>query len=269
MNCQDALNLLYDIIDKQASEIDTRQVQDHLKRCHHCFDLYKVEASVHEFITEKMAHTEPTPKLEVLKSRILDTLDSIDSDHKRRRWTPPFNTTAMTLAAAAFLVVTVGAALLMAGFYRHQELYAPLEKAHWNAGTELSAFQNANATSTAIDHLSRDLGYAVSTKVANYDLVGAHDEQLMGITMTHLVYEHGASHVSVFVTPSTQFQIPENLKGSLIRHNATDYFDHNCRGCRLVYHTVGKAVVVVATTDRTVDLLDFNPDSPLALNRSI
>ena len=30
MNCQEALDLLYDIIDKEASEIDTQEVKRHL-----------------------------------------------------------------------------------------------------------------------------------------------------------------------------------------------------------------------------------------------
>ena len=269
MNCQDALNLLYDIIDRQASDIDTKQVQEHLQKCHHCFDLYKVETSVQDFINEKLAHAEATPRLESLKSKILDTLDSIDTNHQRKRRTPPFNTTAMTLAAAAFLVVTIGAALLMAGFYRHQELYAPIEKAHTNVGAEMTTFQNAAQTSTAIAHLAQAMNYSVSAKVASYDLVGAHDEQLMGVSMTHLVYRNGNEYISVFVAPSGQFRIPDNLNSSLVRHNNIDYFDHNCRGCRLVYHKTGQAIVIVATTDRNVDLFEFNPDSAVPSNRSI
>ena len=80
MNCQEALNLLYDIIDKEASEIDTQQVQEHLSRCRHCSEIYKVEKSVNALLKAKMQASSPAPCVDALKLRVLNELDAVDGD---------------------------------------------------------------------------------------------------------------------------------------------------------------------------------------------
>ncbi|HVP07694.1 MAG TPA: zf-HC2 domain-containing protein [Candidatus Acidoferrum sp.] len=262
MNCQEALNLLYDIIDKQASEIDTRQVKEHLEKCKHCAGVYKVESAVQDFISEKMSHRDATPKLESLKTKILDTLDTIDTEAgrpaKRRR--PPFSSLTLTLAAAAFIVITIGAGLLLAGFYKHNQLFVPLEQAHWYAGKEMAEFQNSDETSKTLAHLASDLNYEPMSSVTGFTLVGGHTEKILGVEMTHLLYTAGDKNISVFVAPADRYQIPDDLKKEEVDRNNIRFFDHNCRGCRLVYHRIGNAIVITATTDRTVELLDFVPD---------
>jgi hypothetical protein len=42
-------------------------------------------------------------------------------------------------------------------------------------------------------------------------------------------------------------------------HDNHNFYDHFCRGCRLVYHKVGDVVVVTATTEKDIELLDFIP----------
>ena len=78
MTCEEALRLLYDIIDQEASAIDTEQVKDHLEKCRSCGNIYKLESSIHKFITMKLQAVEPIAKLEVLRSRIITSLDEID-----------------------------------------------------------------------------------------------------------------------------------------------------------------------------------------------
>jgi len=43
MNCQEALSLLYDVIDKEASQIDIKEVQKHLDCCQDCLKRFQVE----------------------------------------------------------------------------------------------------------------------------------------------------------------------------------------------------------------------------------
>jgi mycothiol system anti-sigma-R factor len=265
MNCQEALGLLYDIIDREASEIDAKQVQEHLDQCKHCAEVYKVESAVQDFISEKLAHTDNTPKLETLKSKILDTLDTIDTEAGRPpRRKPPFGNMALTLAVAAFVVISIGAAVLLAGFYRHHELFVPLEEAHWNAGREIDKFQNGETTSQAMAQVS-DLHFAVSRSVGNFALTGGHLEEIMGAKMAHFVYAEGNKLVSVFVAPADKFQIPDNIKNDPQDRFNIRFYDHNCRGCHLVYHQMGNAIVITATTDRSIDLWNFVPDDTLAL----
>lgn len=261
MNCQEALDLLYDFIDKEASDIDARQVQEHLHNCKHCFEVYKIEGAVQQLITEKLTHAEVTPCVEALKAKVLNRLDEIDAGQKKIGRNLPFGKTALTLAAAAVLVLAIGAALILASFYRHHELFIPLEEAHWTAAGETAPFADAVVTASVETRLADGMHYQVNSQVASYTLVGGHMEQVDGVEMAHFLYRNGDHRVSVFVAPAGQFSIPETLqKAAVSRHDLT-FFDHNCRGCRLVYHRIGDAIVITATTDHSLDLLDFVPGS--------
>lgn len=82
MNCQEALSLLYDIIDREASEIDTRQVEEHLARCRDCSGVYKIERSIAKLIQERLSNTEPTPQFAKLRATVLRQLDEIDTEDR-------------------------------------------------------------------------------------------------------------------------------------------------------------------------------------------
>jgi len=257
MNCQEALDLLYDIIDKEASEIDTQQVQEHLSHCRDCFEKYKVEGEVHDFIMAKLNSDTTAPRLETLRTRIIARLDTIDQEREGNKGRPPFWNTTFTLAIAAFVVVTVGAAYLVAGLFAHNDLYMPLEKAHF-AATEVLQYAPKEIES-AMTEVAGDLHYELNPRIGNYALVGGRMEEVKGARMAHFVYREGDKIVSVFLAPAGAIEIPENLRKTLVHRNGFDLFDHNCRGCRLVYHRDGNVMVVTATTDRTTDLLDFLP----------
>jgi len=81
MNCQEALSLLYDVIDKEASEFDISQVKEHLSRCHNCAGVYKIEESISRLIQEKLGHNEPTHHFDALKTKVLQQLDGIDAEN--------------------------------------------------------------------------------------------------------------------------------------------------------------------------------------------
>lgn len=262
MNCQEALALLYDIIDKEASQLDTQQVHEHLQKCSHCLKRYELEGDVNEFVKEKLSHSQPTQQLTSLRSKILCKLDHIDheegglKDHKS-----PFWRTSYLIASAALLVVTVSAAYFAAEFYRHQDLYLPLEQAHWSAQDALNSYGDGSLTSAAVSFAADSIGYRPSPAVAGVQLVGGQMEEIDGTRMAHFVYTNpGTRVVSVFVVPADRFKIPDNLKKAIVKRHGLNLFDHNCRGCRLVYHQVGNAVIITATTDHATELLDFIPD---------
>lgn len=81
MNCQEALSLLYDIIDREASEIDAREVEEHLAQCRDCSGLYKIERSIAKLLQERLVQHEPTAHFAELKTSVLRQLDQIDSEN--------------------------------------------------------------------------------------------------------------------------------------------------------------------------------------------
>lgn len=78
MNCQEALSLLYEIIDKEASEVDIKKVQQHSEQCQHCFEVFRVETALQDFINEKLNDGNPSGSLETLKVKVALKLDEID-----------------------------------------------------------------------------------------------------------------------------------------------------------------------------------------------
>jgi anti-sigma factor (TIGR02949 family) len=80
MNCQQALELVYDIIDNEASEIDVQQIRDHLKNCEDCDGVYRLEQAVDDLLRARLENPGPSPRLASLKSRVLNQLDEIDCE---------------------------------------------------------------------------------------------------------------------------------------------------------------------------------------------
>ena len=108
MNCQEALNLLYDIIDKEASEIDATEVQDHLAKCKHCLQVYDLEHSVNALVVERLKSAEATPCVGKLRDKLILKLNELDAETKpiaRKK----FRGTTLTLAMAASVIVVAGA----------------------------------------------------------------------------------------------------------------------------------------------------------------
>lgn len=262
MNCQDALDLLYDIIDREASEIDAEQVKEHLENCRDCFEVYRLEQSVQDFLSEKIKVASSAPRVDELKTKILSRLDDIDREDSTTREPRFFRLTTKVFVAAASLVILIGAAFLLAAFYRHSDLYVPLERAHWAASDNSDLYRNGQVTAAVISYIRDAHLYDVSGVVMNFTLLGAISKEIMGVQMNHLVYHNDERVVSVFLAPAEQFEITSDLEKSRIERNNVVFFDHNCRDCRLVYHRIGSLVVITATTEPDVDLLDFMPGSP-------
>lgn len=267
MNCQEALSLLYDIIDKEASDIDARQVQEHLSKCRHCSEIYRVEESVNELVRAKLQTTNDNPKnVDSLKAKVLGELDAIDTELRRSAVDnpssserSPFFRIGRYFAAAAALILVVGAIYYGSRLQNHHEIYIPLETAHWQAAEDLDSFRNTSATTALIGSLDKYLKYQMAYEVGSFIMIGGHTEEIDGVRMGHFVYHNDDKTVSVFVVDKNLMSVPEELADAMVEHNGINFFDHNCRGCRLVYHEIGNVLVVTATTAKDVELLDFIP----------
>jgi len=266
MNCQEALSLLYDIIDKEASEIDTHEVQEHLSRCRHCSEIYRVEKSVNALIKAKLQGNEPALCIDALKLRVLGELDSLDGSMRGETDAPaepPHKGSSFRvgryLAIAAAFIVVVGAVYYGTRLSDHESVYAPLERSHWTAAEDISSYRNSSATVNSVMALSRQWNYTVDAEVHSFTLVGGRTEEVKGASLTHFVYHNADKIVSVFVGDRNSLSIPDELRKHGVTRNGITFFDHNCPGCRLVYHEEGDLIVVTATSDKDVELLDFVP----------
>ncbi len=263
MNCQDALELLYDIIDKEASEIDAKEVQEHLESCRDCFKIYRIETSVQEFIASRIKGNGPSPQLDSLKDKIIVRLDRIDNEASPGQPPRSFGLVAKMLVAAACLVILIGAASIATDYYREYVYYTPLASAHhavhdrsWNQPTfELSP--------SYLDLDFSNLGYE-----QGFVLVNSSKEQICGVEMAHFVFRNSKLTVSVFAAPSGEYSIPEDCIDTQLSLDGKTFFNHRCHDCWLLFHEVGNAVIIAASTETGFDLYPFTPTENVVLTSS-
>lgn len=264
MNCQEALSLLYEIIDKEASDVDTEEVQRHLQKCRHCFEVYRLEQSIQEFINHKINDGPSEGVHEDLRSRVLQKLDEVDADGAEvepdRRSHRPFRLPAAILVAAAALVVLLGATLVGSRFLNHQSQYIPLEKSHLAMTAEPAGFSAPSPElADLVATTAKEYHYELEPAIGQFELRSGRPETIMDTPMIHYLYADDDRHVSVFVAPAEWFERHFDDDMTPVNRSEGTVFDHNCRGCRLVFHRVGDTVVITASREESVDLLEFMP----------
>lgn len=78
MNCQEALDKLYQLIDREFSQVEESTIREHLSHCKHCSDIYSLEQAVNDFVLARVRHNNEPIALNHLKSKILEELDLVD-----------------------------------------------------------------------------------------------------------------------------------------------------------------------------------------------
>ena len=82
MNCQEALDKLYQLIDRESTALEESTIREHLSHCKNCSDIYHVEQAVNDFVLAKIRKSSAPLALNSLKSKILEELDSVDCDEE-------------------------------------------------------------------------------------------------------------------------------------------------------------------------------------------
>ncbi|MDF1544200.1 MAG: zf-HC2 domain-containing protein [bacterium] len=260
MNCQEALDLLYDIIDQEVSEIDEAQVRSHLEKCRHCSEIFRLESSIQNFLDAKTANVGSSDNLESLRSKIVSDLDGIDRTEMDCSSKSKLGGTTLFMVSAAALIILVGASFFTSDLVRHYNVYGPLEQAHFAAQLHQPSNSVMEQTLAAV---KSSFGFSPGTVVNSFSLIDARMEKILGVDMAHFVYADNGKRVSVFVALSDEFDVPSGLKDHKVVRGNLEYYDHHCRGCRLVYHQSGSAIIITATEDKETELLSFIPGSTI------
>jgi len=269
MNCREALALLYDIIDKEASEVDTEKVQEHIKSCGSCSEIYRVEGEINKFLKARMEEKSAESAHDNLKNKITSLLDQEDG---RAPFVGSGSTTgtvrplrlprtAHYIAAAAALVLMVWGAFVLSELVDHYRTYYDLEQAHFDARANITQFANAEQTALALEECQRLFDCLPGEECAGMELVGGKLTELKGAPAGHFVYTKDETVISVYIAPANEIRIPDELRDFQQANGEHTFFDHHCRGCRLVYRQVGDVMIVTATEDHSIDLFEFTPES--------
>ena len=269
MNCQEALELLYDIIDKEADDVNIQEVESHLSNCRHCFELFRIEKSVQEFIDSKLEQEKnnitPIVKLDSLRSNIMGSLDEIDKASlacKESQKHSFFSMGRMILAAAA-LVLFVGGGFLTAKLVRHYANYIQIENAHMSAVESKTTFANYSSTNSVQTALLKEYDFNLLNSIGEFELIGAQIQEVDGVEMFHLLYGKDDQTFSMFIVPNDKFTIPSELENHPKEMNSLVYYEHECMGCRVFYQKLGQLMLISASTDFSI------PSDNLVIDQSI
>lgn len=262
MNCQEALDLLYEIIDKEANDIDAGEVQRHLDHCRDCFKIYRIETSLQELITERLRNNGSEVNIEGLKARVVMQLDAIDKECSPGAPPRSYSLIAKTMVAVASVVILIGAVSLVSDYYRHVTLYVPFEASHHQIIERMISPPDVAPVSSYMGLDFSDLG-----QEQGFSLISRLSETIDGIEMAHFVFHNGEATVSVFAVPSSEYTIPDDLSNAATTHDGTVFFDHRCRDCHLLFHQAGNAVVIAASEWQDLDLFPFAPVEDVVLTK--
>ncbi|MDZ4722444.1 MAG: hypothetical protein SGI97_00810 [candidate division Zixibacteria bacterium] len=263
MDRHNSLRFLYEIIDQEATPQQQHDFDNHMKTCDNCSGIYRSEQLLNNGMQRKLKQAIPLgPSDTQLRTRILSQLDieeKAEFQSAVKTQTTPIRRISRIVAVAATFVFLVGAGYFGTELYKHYNIYIPLERAHWQAADQSASFSNNLLTVSSMGKFAEQYKYNISSTIGDFQLVGGQMQEIMGVEMGHFVFVKNDEIVSVFVVPSKDFKIPEELIEHSVHKNNTSFFDHNCRGCRLVYHENNGLVIITATTDKGVDLTEFVP----------
>lgn len=262
MNCREVLNRLYDIIDNEPSDIDKVELQAHLDECSHCLKRYKLEDAIHRLVVRKCTDIAKSEQIsDSCRQNILCRLKEAAEQEEVRKSADSrssFRLWRNTLAIAATLVILFGGGYVGYQIYLHNDRYLPIEKLHWAVDDHSDSYSMASFA-TALAGVRDQFDYLMQDNVGSFNLVGSRKDSLAGLEMEHFVYSNDTTTVSVFVVDAAQFKLPPDIEEARVVREGKEYFDHNCRGCHVLYHPEGKAMIITATRDHSIDLFSFVP----------
>jgi len=245
MTCEEALKKLYDVIDKEASEMDLIEVQEHLENCEHCMSRYQFEAMLKTFVTDKASVKADTHRL---KANIMDNIKQESFSNRVRN--NPFRFGAVAVSAVAALIICIVAAFTVAEFYRHKTYTYQFEKTHMNATV------NSIAAEQAVNYLENDLHLAMDENRSPFQMAGMTYSNVLDRKYLHVHFSQGDSHISLFVGDATEFSLPDFEEAIL---GEITYYKHVCAECQVIYWVTGSAVGIAVSEDKSLDLTSMFP----------
>ncbi len=257
MTCEEALRKLYEVIDKEASEIDAQEVKEHLRHCRSCMARYQFEEMFKTFVIDKASSP---AKSEFLKGKIISQIQHLDENpgsgkNRGKFLTNPFRFRSIFVAVAAALVLCVLAAFASAKFYRHKVFIYPFEKTHMTVHA-LYPDKIPHNTEAVSKFLNGDMRLAVNDLGNGFSMIGCCFDEVQGQRFAHLRYQNGLTHVSLYIGKNDGVNLPDFEKAVA---NNIEYFHRECKECLVMYWKMGDALVIAVTDDKQARLTDFLP----------
>lgn len=248
ITCEEALKKLYEVIDKEANEIDVRKVQEHLHSCKSCMSRYEFERMFKTFVVEKASSPRKT---EDLRSKIMGRIDDLEKGGKGFTG-DPFKFGMVIVAAAAALVICIVSAFSVAGFYRHKAQIYPFEKAYFAAMTHDNAVDGqVDFASSGFTQVTNDMHLTLNKNCPNFEFIDADSHEINGHMFSHMRCHCHGEYLSLFIGRAEGFSLPDFEREVV---DGAEYFKHICDDCVMMYWYVGDAIVIAVTENKELDM---------------
>ncbi|MCH9031783.1 MAG: hypothetical protein IIB00_05935 [candidate division Zixibacteria bacterium] len=271
--------LLYDIIDKEASGLELEEFKRIVSEDSRLNAMYQFETRFRKTIGEKSSF-ENAP--ESLLSSVRTELDRIDLDPvsasnftlssterlgANKRMLSSLTTTtkwrySLAMAASIALVILGGATLIK--FLHHQSAFGAFEAEYFVTRDAKSDLGDGITAEDASRFISEMFHVAVVDSIPGIQLCGGEVVMLDSKEFAHFKF-CGASMtpISIFIGSAADYELPE-MPSTILA--GKEYFRHSCHGCDLLYWRSGDALIVAATS---FEQMESQPISNLVAQISI
>jgi len=217
MKCREALQLLYDYLDRELGQADIDKIREHLAECKHCTEIYNLENRFNQLLKKKPAE-DFSAIVEILKRGVLDQIHSDDQGTAGREGNPPFFLFRRPVWGVVSLVLVAVVSLFLYFSQSNRTalagVFEPFIKEHQLALAGQVAMDIETIDPSAIDScLSRRMPLPKQIFVAD---TNCHPRMARIIAdpqrpFAQIVYDVFGRDVSVFVSPLERFSVPEEI----------------------------------------------------------
>ena len=271
--------LLYDIIDKEASELEREEFKRMVSEDSGLNAMYQFETRFRKTIGEKSS-SEIAP--ESLLSSVQAELDRIDLDPvsannfsvssserlgaNKRKFSSLRTTTnwRYTFAMAASIALVVLGGITLLNFLHHQSAFGAFEAEYYVTRDARSDLGDGLTAEDASRFISEMFHVAVVDSLPGIELCGGEVVKLDSKEFAHFKFcGSSMTPISIFIGSAADYELPE-MPSTILA--GKEYFRHSCHGCDLLYWRSGDALIVAATS---LEQMEAQPISNLVAQVSI
>jgi len=218
MKCREALRLLYEYLDKQLDKKSVDEVKEHLNECKHCFETYKFEQQLNEFIKVKTVEDphKADAIVERLKTNVRSVISDLNGDEKKDEGRGGFFLFRRPVLAVGFFAViaVIGFALYLSN--ANQSAWAqPFIEGHEMAVSGNNRMDIMAEDPSLIDSCLSSkmlLPKHVFMSDSNCHPVMGRVELGDAHPYAQIVYDVHDHDVSIFVLAKDVYTVPDGLK---------------------------------------------------------
>jgi hypothetical protein len=271
MDNKKAKEILYDIVDGEASELEREEFEAFVQSNSELRSLYNLEMQFRGMFAEKVSEDRfPKASLSALQAK-LDAIDAepLGAENLAPEYQPlkvnsqaqPIKqvvTVRYALAMAASFVLLLVGGYATISFFGHQAAFGAFENAHYVSRNNLGNRNSMVNTSDATKFINSNFGVMLDKTIPGLELCGGEVVRLDNSDFAHFMFcDSDDNPVSIFVGSAEEVEFPDM---PVTIHAGKKYFNHTCHGCELMYWRSGDALIVAATSP---DKMDNRPISNL------